>query len=98
MYLKIAAEGNPINLNGQNPYAVAAILKMWFRELPEPIFTFNAFKPLASLNMEDEQVSIKQIKQIVETLPSVNQNLIKYLFSFVLSVAKLGIIKRERNS
>eukprot|EP01105_Mastigella_eilhardi_P002642 TRINITY_DN1334_c1_g1_i2.p1 TRINITY_DN1334_c1_g1~~TRINITY_DN1334_c1_g1_i2.p1 ORF type:complete len:469 (-),score=121.80 TRINITY_DN1334_c1_g1_i2:1976-3382(-) len=57
--LKLAFEsGQPVDLNRHNIHCACSLLKMYFRELPEPIFTYNLYRNLIAshANILDEEL------------------------------------------
>eukprot|EP01118_Nematostelium_gracile_P008992 TRINITY_DN3009_c0_g1_i1.p1 TRINITY_DN3009_c0_g1~~TRINITY_DN3009_c0_g1_i1.p1 ORF type:complete len:707 (-),score=234.45 TRINITY_DN3009_c0_g1_i1:74-2194(-) len=73
----------PPNLNNTNPHAVAAVLKIFFRELPEPLLTFEAYGPLISSPQD-----VQTLKKFADGLPQANRVLMKYLASFLHGIAQ----------
>jgi hypothetical protein len=68
---------------------------MFFRELPEPIFGFNAFKPLTSLGLDqDPKVCIAAIRNIVAGVPKENVVILKYLATFLQGIAKFSTVNK----
>uniref|UniRef100_A0A671QL83 Rho GTPase-activating protein 24 n=1 Tax=Sinocyclocheilus anshuiensis TaxID=1608454 RepID=A0A671QL83_9TELE len=67
-------------------HTVASLLKLYLRELPEPVIPFNKYEDFltcAQLLLKDEEVvSLELVKQ-VNTLPQANYNLLKYICKFL---------------
>eukprot|EP01119_Soliformovum_irregulare_P003865 TRINITY_DN14913_c0_g1_i1.p1 TRINITY_DN14913_c0_g1~~TRINITY_DN14913_c0_g1_i1.p1 ORF type:complete len:743 (+),score=254.87 TRINITY_DN14913_c0_g1_i1:55-2283(+) len=72
----------PLNLAGKSPHAVAGILKMFFRELPEPLLTFDLYTTITTSNLD-----IPTMKAILKNIPESNRVLLKYLAIFLTQVA-----------
>ena len=80
---------------------VAQLLKCFCRELPEPIFTFDAFDKLMQLfetnsNSSDSDL-IKQILSVVHSMPDEHWRTLLFLLGFLAEIAnhashnKMGI-------
>jgi ABC-type uncharacterized transport system permease subunit len=74
----------------EDPHAVAALLKSFIRQLPEPLFTFDLYEAfiqtqLAMGNTMPVWLSLTQ--KLIGTLPAVNQRVIKVLFSLLVEIA-----------
>jgi hypothetical protein len=70
-------------------HVVAALLKRWFRELPEPLCTLEMYDMwMAAASINDPQTKILQVKKVLSFLPQSNQILIKYLASFLREFSK----------
>lgn len=82
----------PINLSPFSPYSVAAIMKAFFRELPEPILTFAAYPALMDVAFSDEEKSkqVEDIKKALSSIPKANQALMRFLCEFLSYVASLN--------
>ncbi|CAL9682115.1 unnamed protein product [Knipowitschia caucasica] len=65
-------------------HTVASLLKLYLRELPEPVIPFhnyNDFLSCAKVLSRDE--GMKELKKLVDSLPPVNYNLLKYICRFL---------------
>lgn len=77
------------DLSKFNVHSVCAILKMFFRELPEPLMTYQAYKPATQINIEDgKDACVQAIKAIVSAMPEQNFKLLKHLMTFLNLVAQ----------
>jgi len=79
---KVEDVNKPPNLNNVNPHAAAGTLKMFFRELPEPLLTFDCYKLLINAPLD-----VQSMKTLLQNIPQPNQKLMKYLSNFVCSIA-----------
>lgn len=77
-------------------HSVANLLKVFLRELPEPLFTFrffdrwmNAikFSPASEASSEASNLRMDYILALLSSLPRPNKNLLRYLFSFLNELA-----------
>jgi len=84
----------PLDLSIFSVHSVAAILKMFFRELPEPLLTYSAWNPMISLSLEDSNEAIAILKSVVNGIPRANQVLLNYLLNFLLSVSRVGYLNK----
>ncbi|XP_063334406.1 rho GTPase-activating protein 24 isoform X2 [Pelmatolapia mariae] len=67
-------------------HTVASLLKLYLRELPEPVIPFqkyDEFLSYAKLLGKDDEMGMKELRRLVESLPPVNYNLLKYICRFL---------------
>ncbi|XP_057674983.1 rho GTPase-activating protein 24 isoform X2 [Corythoichthys intestinalis] len=67
-------------------HTVASLLKLYLRELPEPVVPFHKyddFLACTKLLGKDDETGMKELKKLVEGLPPVNYNLLKYICRFL---------------
>ncbi|GAA6213823.1 rho GTPase-activating protein 22-like [Lates japonicus] len=67
-------------------HTVASLLKLYIRELPEPIIPFSKytqFLSCAQLLNKDKEMGIIELGKQVKSLPQVNYNLLKYICRFL---------------
>ncbi|CAG6017297.1 unnamed protein product [Menidia menidia] len=67
-------------------HTVASLLKLYIRELPEPIIPFSKytqFLSCAQLLTKDKDLAITELIKQVKSLPQVNYNLLKYICRFL---------------
>ncbi|KAJ8250743.1 hypothetical protein COCON_G00226650 [Conger conger] len=67
-------------------HTVASLLKLYLRELPEPVIPFCQyldFITCAQLLAKDEEAGIEELGKQVKTLPLANYNLLKYICKFL---------------
>lgn len=77
-----------LDYNTLNPHSLCAILKQYFRELPEPIFPFDNYdKYIAIADSQDEAERIIKIKETIDSLPKPNYVLLSFLMKFLTNVA-----------
>lgn len=71
-----------------DPHAIAGVLKLWLRELPEPLLTYELFQPfLDVLDLTTEEAQIRTAKRLVKRLPAPNLALIVVLLPFLHDVS-----------
>ncbi|XP_029025495.1 rho GTPase-activating protein 24 isoform X2 [Betta splendens] len=67
-------------------HTVASLLKLYLRELPEPVIPFSLYEEFltcAKLLSKDDEMGKKELRRLVESLPPVNYNLLKYICRFL---------------
>ncbi|XP_067458863.1 rho GTPase-activating protein 15 isoform X2 [Thunnus thynnus] len=75
-------------------HVVTGALKMFFRELPEPLFPFKFFQPFVeAVKIKDQKQKIQAVKKLVQQLPKPNQDTMKLLFSHLHRV--LGFSRKN---
>ncbi|XP_040005189.1 rho GTPase-activating protein 15 [Xiphias gladius] len=63
-------------------HVVTGALKMFFRELPEPLFPFRFFQPFVeAIKIKESKHKIEAVKKLIQELPKPNQDTMKLLFS-----------------
>nr|XP_021515447.1 rho GTPase-activating protein 24 [Meriones unguiculatus] len=63
-------------------HTVASLLKLYLRELPEPVIPYAKYEDFlscATLLSKDEDAGVKELVKQVKSLPVVNYNLLKYI-------------------
>ncbi|XP_075461880.1 rho GTPase-activating protein 24 isoform X4 [Ascaphus truei] len=67
-------------------HTVASLLKLYLRELPEPVISYSKYEDFLScakqLSKDEESGLVELVKQ-VKSLPPVNYNLLKYICRFL---------------
>uniref|UniRef100_A0A8D2ZXC6 Rho GTPase activating protein 22 n=1 Tax=Scophthalmus maximus TaxID=52904 RepID=A0A8D2ZXC6_SCOMX len=67
-------------------HTVASLLKLYLRELPEPVIPFSKYEDFltcAQLLAKDEEEGVQELGNQVNTLPLPNFNLLKYICKFL---------------
>ncbi|XP_029305747.1 rho GTPase-activating protein 22 isoform X4 [Cottoperca gobio] len=67
-------------------HTVASLIKLYIRELPEPIIPFpkyTQFLSCAQLLTKDKTIGIIELGKLVKSLPQVNYNLLTYICKFL---------------
>uniref|UniRef100_A0A7N8X573 Rho GTPase activating protein 15 n=1 Tax=Mastacembelus armatus TaxID=205130 RepID=A0A7N8X573_9TELE len=63
-------------------HVVTGALKMFFRELPEPLFPFRFFQPFVeAIKIKETKHKIQTVKKLIQDLPKPNHDTIRLLFS-----------------
>eukprot|EP00010_Vexillifera_abyssalis_P002136 CAMPEP_0201553358 /NCGR_PEP_ID=MMETSP0173_2-20130828/26249_1 /ASSEMBLY_ACC=CAM_ASM_000268 /TAXON_ID=218659 /ORGANISM="Vexillifera sp., Strain DIVA3 564/2" /LENGTH=674 /DNA_ID=CAMNT_0047964081 /DNA_START=78 /DNA_END=2099 /DNA_ORIENTATION=- len=81
--------GGTVNFSSvSDPHAVAGILKLWLRSLPEPLLTFDLFDGFLQLLEESDADELTDgLRDLFSQLPPANYNLLKYLLPFIHKVS-----------
>ncbi|XP_051945719.1 rho GTPase-activating protein 22-like isoform X1 [Xyrauchen texanus] len=76
----------PLFDSNTDVHTVASLLKLYLRELPEPVIPFSKYEDFltcAQLLLKDEEVGLPELVKQVNTLPQANYNLLKYICKFL---------------
>ncbi|XP_051925532.1 rho GTPase-activating protein 22 isoform X1 [Hippocampus zosterae] len=76
----------PLFDSNTDVHTVASLLKLYLRELPEPVIPFckyEDFLTCAQLLAKDEEEGVQELGKQVNTLPLPNYNLLKYICKFL---------------
>ncbi|NWQ73887.1 RHG15 protein, partial [Columbina picui] len=69
-------------------HVVTGALKMFFRELPEPLFPYCFFEQFVeAIKIQDTTTRIKSIRSLVKKLPKPNYDTMKTLFEHLKKIA-----------
>lgn len=72
-------------------HVTTGALKMFFRELPEPLFTYNLFHDFVSaIKISDNKHRVQSIKELVRQLPKPNHDTMQALFKHLRKVIDYG--------
>ncbi|XP_054845810.1 rho GTPase-activating protein 24 isoform X1 [Eublepharis macularius] len=67
-------------------HTVASLLKLYLRELPEPVIPYSKYEDFlscAKLLSKEEETGLNELVKQVKSLPVVNYNLLKYICRFL---------------
>ncbi|KAF6726856.1 Rho GTPase-activating protein 15 [Oryzias melastigma] len=68
-------------------HVVTGALKLFFRELSEPLFPFSFFQPFVeAIKIKDHQEKLDAVRKLVQQLPRPNYDIMKLLFSHLQRV------------
>jgi len=90
-------EGQDVNIRTcSSPHVAAGLLKLYLRDLPEPLFTFRLYDIFMALynTVQNEAVRLTYCKVIVDTLPVANRTLLFALLPFLASVMKFADVNK----
>ncbi|XP_048257474.1 SLIT-ROBO Rho GTPase-activating protein 1-like isoform X4 [Haliotis rufescens] len=63
--------------------SVAGVLKLYFRELREPLFPLHLFEELVSCTREETSRRVERLRDLLSTLPRCIIIVMRYLFAFL---------------
>ncbi|KAG8934001.1 hypothetical protein FRC00_012583 [Tulasnella sp. 408] len=92
-------DANTVDLTQENPVQLAALMKKFFRDLPDPLMTFKLHKlwnAVASLPLEDERKRMLHMLCII--LPKPHRDTMEALFVFLKWVASFSHVDEETGS
>uniref|UniRef100_A0A8D1JZI3 Rho-GAP domain-containing protein n=1 Tax=Sus scrofa TaxID=9823 RepID=A0A8D1JZI3_PIG len=78
-------------------HTVASLLKLYLRELPEPVIPYAKYEDFlscAKLLSKEEEAGVKELAKQVKSLPAVNYNLLKYICRFLDEVQSYSGINK----
>ncbi|KAM3591897.1 uncharacterized protein V6R79_009218 [Siganus canaliculatus] len=76
----------PLFDSNTDVHTVASLLKLYLRELPEPVIPFSKYEDFltcAQLLAKDEEEGVQELGRQVSMLPLPNYNLLKYICKFL---------------
>lgn len=72
-----------------DPHTVTGLLKLYFRELPEPLMTYDLYESFITAQQErDPNKRVRYIRHLISCLPKVNKATLKILIEFLGRVEK----------
>ncbi|XP_027684758.2 rho GTPase-activating protein 24 isoform X2 [Chelonia mydas] len=78
--------GEKPSFDSTDVHTVASLLKLYLRELPEPVIPYAKYEDFlscAKLLSKEEETGVKELVKQVKSLPPVNYNLLKYICRFL---------------
>eukprot|EP01096_Ripella_sp_DP13-Kostka_P009843 TRINITY_DN3795_c0_g2_i1.p1 TRINITY_DN3795_c0_g2~~TRINITY_DN3795_c0_g2_i1.p1 ORF type:complete len:790 (-),score=430.49 TRINITY_DN3795_c0_g2_i1:21-2390(-) len=81
--------------NESDPHAVSGLLKLWFRELPDPVLTWERYpRFLTAERIKNSNLRLRYFKHLIKSLPSWNQNLLGVLVTFLVKVNRFNAVNK----
>ncbi|XP_041102913.1 rho GTPase-activating protein 12-like isoform X10 [Polyodon spathula] len=75
----------------EDTHVITGALKMFFRELPEPLFTHNYFNDFVSaIKSQDYKQRVQSINNLIKQLPKPHQDTMQALFKHLRKVIEHG--------
>jgi len=87
---KVIDKGNTVDLTRENPHDVANLLKLYFRELPEPLTlteNYECFIAAVATPDTEPQARLVTLKKVLAFLPHSHKVVLKHLVVFLMKVA-----------
>lgn len=82
---------NLVDAKWEDIHVTTGALKMYFRELPEPLFTYGLFHDfVSSIKIPDYKHRVQSIKDLVRQLPKPNHDTMQTLFKHLRKVIDHG--------
>lgn len=71
-----------------NPHTVAGVLKLFFTELPNPLFSFELYPAfIEAASFTDLNIRLWCIKQVIESLPPGNRAVLQRVISMFVKIS-----------
>lgn len=75
----------------EDVHVITGALKLFFRELPEPLFPFSHFRQfIAAIKLQDQAQRSRCVRDLVRSLPSPNHDTLRLLFQHLCRVIEHG--------
>ncbi|XP_038245204.1 rho GTPase-activating protein 12 isoform X4 [Dermochelys coriacea] len=71
-------------------HVITGALKMFFRELPEPLFTYSHFNDFVNAIKQEPRQRVRAVKDLIKQLPKPNQDTMQILFRHLKRVVENG--------
>eukprot|EP01126_Amoeba_proteus_P066921 TRINITY_DN9772_c0_g1_i2.p1 TRINITY_DN9772_c0_g1~~TRINITY_DN9772_c0_g1_i2.p1 ORF type:complete len:568 (-),score=123.45 TRINITY_DN9772_c0_g1_i2:74-1555(-) len=97
--IELYNQGQRVDLEKEDLHDVTCILKQYLRELPDPLFTLDLYpKWLLSYDSKDWANTLKRMKSLLETLPSLNYNILNRLFHLLHRISNQAEITKMNST
>ncbi|CCM02430.1 uncharacterized protein FIBRA_04529 [Fibroporia radiculosa] len=95
----IDRDPSAVDLTQDNPVQLAALLKKFFRELPDPLMTFKLHRLfIASRNLPSDAERARMLHMVCLLLPKAHRDTMEVLFVFLKWVASFAHLDTETGS
>ncbi|CAD7679505.1 unnamed protein product [Nyctereutes procyonoides] len=75
----------------EDVHVITGALKLFFRELPEPLFPFSHFRQfIAAIKLQDQAQRSRCVRDLVRSLPAPNHDTLRLLFQHLCRVVDHG--------
>ncbi|CAL4085786.1 unnamed protein product, partial [Meganyctiphanes norvegica] len=71
----------------QDIHCVSSVLKMYFRELPNPLLTYQLYDKFVAAVMQEEDLRLLYVRDVVQQLPPPHYRTLEYLVQHLSRVA-----------
>lgn len=89
-------EDSTILAASQDAHAPASLLKLWVRELYEPLIPDSFYTECVSMRHDDAEASAANVAAIVERLPDLNRRVLCHLIRFLQIFARHDVVARTK--
>ncbi|XP_031777201.1 uncharacterized protein LOC100119219 isoform X2 [Nasonia vitripennis] len=89
-------EDGAILAASQDAHAPASLLKLWVRELYEPLIPDSFYHECVSMRHEDIEASAANVAALVERLPELNRKVLCHLIHFLQIFARPDVVARTK--
>lgn len=81
--------------NEIDAHTVSGLLKLYFREMPEPLLTYSLYDSfIAAQNEKDSAKRVRYVRHLIKSLPEGNRETLKYLMAFLRRVEKYSDVNK----
>jgi len=93
-------KGEDVNLNEvDDPHVVAALLKLYLREMPDPPFPFALYDKLIETHTTYKDQALAKLTSLIDQeLPIENKNLLRFLLKILHNVESNNVINKMTSS
>ncbi|KAI4209838.1 MAG: hypothetical protein LQ351_007256 [Letrouitia transgressa] len=96
---KIDAKETEVDLSKESPVQVAALLKKFLRELPDPLLTYKLYRLfITSQKINDEEKRRRVLHLTCCLLPKTHRDSLEILFSFLIWASSFSQVDEESGS
>ncbi|XP_063159529.1 rho GTPase-activating protein 12 isoform X2 [Candoia aspera] len=71
-------------------HVITGALKMFFRELPEPLFTYSHFNDFVNAIKQEPRQRVHAVRELIKQLPKPNQDTMQMLFRHLKKIVENG--------
>ncbi|XP_076626020.1 myTH4 and RhoGAP_KIAA1688 domain-containing protein RhoGAP93B isoform X1 [Colletes latitarsis] len=89
-------EDGTISAASQDAHAPASLLKLWVRELYEPLIPDSFYTECVSMRHDDVEVSAANVAALVDRLPDLNRRVLCHLIRFLQIFARPEVVARTK--
>jgi len=82
----------------EDPHVIAGLLKLFLRELPEPLFPFEIYDKLVTSYVVRKDNFVVPLLEILSSLPPVNKSLLRYLLELLDYIEKNSEVNKMTSS
>lgn len=83
--------------NEQDPHNVSGVLKQYFRDMEEPILTYDFYTDWLAADAAgkwDNSLKLGYLRQLINDLPLRNRETLAYLFGFLVKIASFSSVNQ----